>query len=95
MHLGSRELREPHCRLLPKQAKFLPCQGLGQAELENKDLIMKKTKAEITPVFRLWSEMGPESNSLHTLSTALYSSLVPWLTPHQRRRTAAPCQLEV
>lgn len=28
----------------PEQAKFLPCQGLRQAELENKDLIWRRRR---------------------------------------------------
>lgn len=55
-----------------EQAKFVPCQGLRQAELENKDLGWKeeKTKAEIPS--------GPEPNSLQALSMALFPLLTPW-----------------
>lgn len=42
----------------------------------------EKTKAEQKTGFRLWLEAGPGPNSIHTLSTALYSptySLLPGL----------------
>lgn len=42
----------------------------------------EKTKAEQKTGFRLWPETGPGPNSIHALSTALYSpaySLLPGL----------------
>lgn len=39
----------------------------------------EKMKAKITPGFKLWPEVGPGSNSLHALSTALYSPIYSFL----------------